>query len=169
MKHFIIVLIALLLLSLSESKTSPANHLRGPSSQDDIQEHSQEEQDGSRMLQTTAICAGGIKTNMFKGNISMQSMFKPLNCSPTALADIGRVIDAVFDDVVKSNKALAPLTLNTTVCPTPVITTCTSNSFNFFKRRRLATTSYATKYVYRAGKSKCPTVLCCTLLHNKSR
>ena len=150
MKRIIIPIFALLLLSLSECKSTPVNQLRGHSSQDDSQEHHlQEGQDDNRALQTIS-CGGGLQTNFFKGNISMQSMFKPLNCSATALSDIGRVIDAVFDDVVKSNRALAPLTLNTTVCPTPCILTGTSSPFNYHRRRLVL--SSASKYVYRAGK-----------------
>jgi hypothetical protein len=143
MQLFIIVVITLL-LRFSESKTSPLNHLRGSPFHDDTHEHHEDEPQ-ERALQKK--CGGDIKTTLFKGNITMQSLLRPLQCTAEALVNIGIVLDLVFDEVVKENKALSPVNLNTTVCTTPTITTTKGNYFN----RRLGAQSSA-KYTYRAGK-----------------
>ena len=149
MKLIIIVAIALS-LRLCESKTFPLNHLRGSSSLDDTQENHEDEQH-DRLLQKS--CGGDIKTTLFKGNITMQSLLRPLQCTAAALVDIGMVLDLVFDDVVKEDKALSSVNLNTTVCTTPTITTSTSGNY---LNRLLAAQSTA-KYTYRAGK--CTTMI----------
>ena len=133
-----------LLTSFSESKTPPLTQLRGSSSHDDNREHHDNKQHG-RLLQTK--CGGGVKTTLFKGNITMQSLLRPLQCSAAALNNIGIVLDLVFDDVVKGNQALSSVTLNTTVCTTPIITAPTTGSyFNRFLRAQSTA-----KYTYRAG------------------
>ena len=143
MKLFIIVVTALL-LRFSECKSSPLKQLRGSLPHDDIHEHHNDEQH-DRLLQKK--CGGDIKTTLFKGNITMQSLLRPLQCSAEALVDIGMVLDLVFDDVVKEDKVLSSVNLNTTVCTTPTISTGTGNYLN----RLLAAQSNA-KYTYRAGK-----------------
>ena len=153
MQLFIIVVITLL-LRFSESKTSPLNHLRGSPFHDDTHEH-HEDEPHERALQKK--CGGDIKTTLFKGNITMQSLLRPLQCTAEALVNIGIVLDLVFDEVVNENKALSPVNLNTTVCTTPTITTTKGNYFN----RRLGAQSSA-KYTYRAGKC---TILFCFLLY----
>ena len=144
MQLFLIVITALL-TSLSESKNSPSTQLRGSSSRDDNHEHRDNTQHG-RSLQTK--CGGGVKTTLFKGNITMQSLLRPLQCSAAALNNIGIVLDLVFDDVVKGNQALSAVTLNTTVCTTPIITAPTTG--NYFNRQ--LATQLTAKYTYRAGK-----------------
>ena len=142
--QFFIIVVTALLLRFSESKTSPLKQLRGSLFLDDIHEHHEDEHH-DRLLQKK--CGGDIKTTLFKGNITMQSLLRPLQCTAAALVDIGIVLDLVFDDVVKGNKVLSSVNLNTTVCTTPTISAGTGN----YQNRRLAARSNP-KYTYRAGK-----------------
>ena len=143
MQLFLIVITALL-TSFSESKNSQVHQLRGSSSLDDNHEHRDNTQHG-RSLQTK--CGGGVKTTLFKGNITMQSLLRPLQCSAASLNNIGIVLDLVFDDVVKGSQAFSSVTLNTTVCTTPIITAPTTG--NYFNR--LLRAQSTAKYTYRAG------------------
>ena len=125
--QLLIIAVTALLLRLSESKTFPLNQLRGSSSPDDTNEHHKNRQH-HRLLQKK--CGGDTKTTLFKGNITMQSLLRPLQCTAAALVEIGMVLDIVFDDVVKENKALSSVNLNTTVCTTPTVGTTSGSYFN---------------------------------------
>ena len=142
--QLLIIAVTALLLRLSESKTFPLNQLRGSSSPDDTNEHHKNRQH-HRLLQKK--CGGDTKTTLFKGNITMQSLLRPLQCTAAALVEIGMVLDIVFDDVVKENKALSSVNLNTTVCTTPTVGTTSGSYFN-----RLLAARPNGKYTYRAGK-----------------